>query len=237
MVKSAFTHSNQKKRIRPVNEVTYERDEAELQREQERVEQAPAETPVMEKSQVQETPVQTQVTPAAPVDPVQQVQPQPVQQTQVKPSPSDTFFNPTTPVQPVQPTVQEPQSQPVEQPVAQAPVQDEPTVKTLPDTAVRQPAPGFAEGTEIVHGQVGSGLPMPATEEDAFIREDQLPRRIAGRCDEETFRALRILAMDLDKPTWLIMATILRDALVENRPFDGSHVPKYRKNRFTGPRY
>lgn len=64
-----------------------------------------------------------------------------------------------------------------------------------------------------------------------YTAEDQLPRRIAGRADDETYKALRSLALELDKPTWLVMATIVRDALVEHRMFEPEHVPEYSKER------
>ncbi|PWG66708.1 hypothetical protein [Bifidobacterium callitrichidarum] len=248
MVKSAFTHSN--KRIRPVNEATYEQDETKLQEErvkerQATVDSAPVEVeqPVVEQP-VQQAPVVAPVveeTPATPINTVQAetvapvlteaaqsvapVQAAPVVQSAPVQSPSDMLFTPTTgqPSQPVQPA--QPVEQPLQASVQQAPVQAVAAVQQQ----VTVPAP--------VEGQPGSGLPVIHDEDGAYVREDQLPRRITGRVDEETFRALKNLSIDLDKPTWLIMAAIMRDALVENRVFENSHVPKYRKNRFTGPRY
>lgn len=212
MVKNAFTHDN--KRIQPVNKPTFEQDREERlveeAREQAKEQEAKTE-PVVESVAVPDSqPVAT-----VPVEPVAE-------------SPVDRIFQPTVP-----------QEQAVE---PETPVEDnvEGESETISPVFANPVRPASSRrnyyrlpaGSQLpAHPTTGETVSEEPVVENAYIREDQLPRRVSGRADEETYRQLKMLSITEDKPVWLIVATILRDTLVDKREFDMTHVPNYRKNR------
>ena len=211
MVKNAFTHDN--KRIQPVNKPTFEQD-----REERLVEEARGQ--VKERESVSEPVVESV---AAPVS--QPVAPMPVEP--VAESPVDRIFQPTVPQEPTEP----------ETPVESNVEGESETISPVFANPVRPVSSRrnyyrLPAGSQLsAHPTTGETVSEEPVVENAYIREDQLPRRVSGRADEETYRQLKMLSITEDKPVWLIVATILRDTLVDKREFDMTHVPNYRKNR------
>lgn len=213
MVKNAFTHDN--KRIQPVNKPTFEKDREERlveeAREQVKEQEAQSE-PVVENTVV--SPVVEDAA-TVPVEPVAE-------------SPVDRIFQPTVP--------QEPATEP-ETPVENTVEGESETISPVFANPVRPVSSRrnyyrLPAGSQLpAHPTTGETVSEEPVVENAYIREDQLPRRVSGRADEETYRQLKMLSITEDKPVWLIVATILRDTLVDKREFDMTHVPNYRKNR------